>query len=79
MRKKRSKTKYIILGIIFIIMLTFAVFSSTLDENRKLNVFESLIKDTTTSVEKVIFYPFKFVLNKINDYKELKSIHKKIS
>lgn len=77
MRRKNIKTKHIVIGIIFIIILILLIFSLTLKEDRQLNKFESLIKDTVTSVEKVVFYPFKFVINKIDDYKELKDIRKK--
>ncbi len=77
MRRKKIKTKHIIIGIIFLIILILLIFSLTLKEDRQLNKFESLIKDTVTSVEKVVFFPFKFVINKIDDFKELKDIRKK--
>ena len=58
-------------------MIIIAIFSYTLNKDRKLNKFESLIKDSVTSIEKIVFYPFKFVINKIDDYNELKDIRKK--
>ena len=36
-----------------------------------------MIKDTVTSCEKIIFYPFKFIINKVDDYRELKNIREK--
>ena len=79
MKKKNIniKPKYTILIIIFSIIVIVAVFSHTLKEDRQLNKFESFIKDTVTSVEKIVFYPFKFVINKVDDYKELNNIRKK--
>ena len=77
MKRKNLKTKHIVLIVIIIILIIIAIFSSTLKADRELNKFESLIKDTVTSVEKIIFYPFKFVFNKIDDYKELKDIREK--
>lgn len=79
MKKKNRniKPKYLILIIIFLIIVIITIFSYTLKEDRKLNKFESFIKDTVTSAEKIIFYPFKFVINKVDNYKELKNIRKK--
>lgn len=77
MKQFKLKTKHIILIIVFLIMIIIAVFSFTLKEDKQLNKFESLIKDTVTSCEKVVVYPFKFVINKIDDYRELKNIRKK--
>jgi len=54
-----------------------AIFSYTLKEERELNKFESFIKDAVTSIEKITFYPFKFIKAKIDDYRELKDIRKK--
>jgi len=77
MRRRDIKPKHILIIIIIIIIVILAIFSFTLKEDRQLNKFESLIKDTTTSIQKVISYPFNFVINKIDDYKELVSIREK--
>ena len=71
------KTKHVVLIVILILMVALGIFSSTLNNKRKLNKFEALVKDVTTSVERVIFYPFKFAFNKVDDYGELKDIKKK--
>ncbi len=77
MRKRRIKPKYLLLLIILLIIIILVIFSYTLKPDRKLNKFESLIKDTVTSCEKIIFYPFKFIINKVDDYRELKNIREK--
>jgi len=77
MRKRNLKTKHILIVIIIVVIIILAIFSFTLKEDRQLNKFESLIKDTVTSVEKVIFYPFRFVIDKVNDYQELNNIREK--
>ena len=77
MRKKNIKVKHIFLLTTIIIAIIIAIFSYTLKPDRQLNKFESLIKDTITSSEKIIFAPFKFILNKFDDYKELVGIRKK--
>ena len=77
MRRKNLKTKHILIIIIIIVIMILAIFSFTLKEDRQLNKFEFLIKDTTTAVTKVISYPFNWVFSKINDYKELVNIREK--
>ena len=77
MRRRNIKTKHILITIIIIVIIILAIFSFTLKEDRQLNKFQSLIKDTVTSIQKVVSYPFNFVINKIDDYKELVSIREK--
>lgn len=77
MRRKNISTKNILIIIIIIIIIILAIFSFTLKEDRQLNKFESLIKDTVTSVQKIVTYPFNFIINKIDDYNELKDIREK--
>ena len=77
MRRKKIKVKHIFLLTTTLIAVIIAIFSYTLKPDRKLNKFESLVKDTITSTEKIVFAPFKFILNKVDDYKELKDIRKK--
>ena len=77
MRRKNLKTKHILIVLIIIVIIILAIFSFTLKEDRQLNKFESLIKDTVTSVSKVVSYPFNFIFNKIDDYKELTNIREK--
>ena len=77
MKRKRIKSKHIILCIIIFIIIVIAFFSYTLKSDRELNKFESFVKDTVTSLEKIIFYPFNFIIDKIDDYKELNNIRKK--
>ena len=77
MKKKNNKTKHIFLGTIIVLVLIIAVFSYTLKPDRQLNKFESLIKDIVTGTQKVVTSPFKFVINKVDNYKELVGIRKK--
>ena len=77
MRRRNLKTKHILIIIIIIVIIILAIFSFTLKEDRQQNKFESLIKDTVTSVSKVVSYPFTWVFNKIDDYKELIDIREK--
>jgi len=77
MRRRNIKPKHILITIIIIIIIILAIFSFTLKEDRQLNKFESLIKDTVTSVQKVVTSPFNWIFTKIDDYKELVNIREK--
>lgn len=77
MKRHKNNTKTILIGIASIIIVILAIFSYTIKEDRNLNKFESLIKDTVVGIENVVSIPFKFVFNKINTYGELKDIRKK--
>ena len=57
-RRKKIDRKYVLFGIIILIFIILIVYSKTLDEDRKLSPVESLLKDSVTFVEKIIFYPF---------------------
>lgn len=77
MRRKNIKTKHIVLGIILVLIITLGIFSSTLNNKRKLTKGEALVKDVVVNIERVIFYPFKYVFSVIDDYCGLKDIKKK--
>lgn len=79
MKRKNVKTKNIILIIIIVIIVLIIILSSMLKKDKSTNKFESLMIDTVTSAEKIIYAPFKFIINKVNDYKELVNIKKKYS
>lgn len=75
--RRNIKPKHILILIIIIIIIILAIFSFTLKEDRQLNKFESLIKDTTTGIQKIVSYPFNFIFSKVDDYKELVNIREK--
>ena len=53
-----------------------AIFSYTLKTDRKLNVVESLIRDTITGVSKVFYIPINYVVNLFDDFNELNNVKK---
>lgn len=75
-KNKNIEKKYIILAIIAIIMIVLGILSYTLKRKEKLNIVESFLKDVVVSVENVIFFPFRYVVNIFEDYNELKDIKK---
>jgi len=75
-KKKNIEKKYIILLIIALIMIILGILSYSLKKKEKLNIVESFFKDVVVSVENVIFYPFRYIVNCFSDYNELKDIKK---
>lgn len=79
MRKKNTNKyplRYIILIVILFFLLLMAIFSYTLKTDRKLNVVESLIRDTITGVSKVFYIPINYVVNLFDDFNELNNVKK---
>ena len=75
-RRKKLEPKYIaLIGIVMVITL-IAVLSYSLKDNKKLTTFESIIKDVTTEVQKVVYLPFKNFGSMIKDYNSLKNVLK---
>jgi len=75
-KKKQLSKKIIALGVCVIVVAMLVIFSFTLKDDRKLNPVESFFKDTLIYTERVITYPFRFVIDKVNEYTELKDVRK---
>lgn len=74
--KKKTKVskKIVIIGICTAIVVILVILSITLKNDRKLNPVESFLRDTLLCVENIVTYPFRFVIDKINEYNELKDV-----
>lgn len=75
-RGKKIMARYVVLIIIIILIATLVIFSKTLSEDRKLNTFESLIKDSVTFAEKIVLTPFNYICDLVKDFNELKEVRK---
>ena len=78
-RKKKLEFRYIVLIVIIAIVILIAILSYALKTDKKLNTFESIVKDTVVEVQKVFYMPFKNFSSMISDYKSLKDVLKDIS
>lgn len=72
--RKKIEGKYIVIIIVILIILALAIYVKTLKEDRKLNIVESLIKDSVIFVEKIILTPFNYVGNLLDDFVELRNV-----
>lgn len=76
-RKRKSiPKKYVLMMVIILIIIILVIFSFTLKRERKLNKVEAFFKDGLIYTEKIITYPFNYIKNVVEDYRELKNINK---
>lgn len=73
-RKKKMEPRYILLIVIIIIVILIAVLSYALKTDKKLNTFESIVKDTVVEIQKVVYMPFRNFSSMISDYRSLKNV-----
>ena len=75
-RKRKNMRKWFVYLSIILIVVIVAFFSYTIKPNKKLNVIESLIKDTTVTVQKIFYTPINGISNFIDNFFSLKDVLK---
>ena len=73
----KNNFKYVILVVLFIIAFLLCITVSSIKSERKLTFIESAVKDSALFVGKVIYTPFGFIKDKVNDLTDLVNIKKK--
>ncbi|MBQ8681698.1 MAG: rod shape-determining protein MreC [Bacilli bacterium] len=73
-RKRRKPQKKHIYIIVFLIVIVVAVLSYMIKSDKKLNTFESLVKDTVVGVQKVFYLPIKNFSTMIDDFFSLRDV-----
>ena len=73
-KRKKLEPRYIILIVTIVIIVLIAVLSYALRTDKKLNTFESIIKDVVVEVQKIVYFPFKNFSTMISDYNSLKNV-----
>lgn len=76
MKKYNLETKYIVLIILVIIMIILGILSYTLKKKEDLNKLEKVTKDIIVSVENIVFYPFRYTIDLVKDFNDLKEVKK---
>lgn len=74
-KKKMTSKKYVFIGVVILIIILLIIFSFTLKEDRKLNPVESFLRDTLSSAEKIVTYPFSYITTKTREYNKLKDVN----
>lgn len=75
-RKRRIEPRFIFLIVIVVIVVLIAVLSYALKTNKRLNTFESIIKDVVVEVQKIVYMPFKGFDSLLSDYNDLRDVLK---
>lgn len=77
MRNISKYKKYIIVGILAVIILMIIVTARSVRDDRKLNFVEKGIKDSVNFVSNIVYAPINFVKGKIDLQKKKNAIYKK--
>lgn len=72
-KRKKLKNKHIYF-VAFIIVVVIAVLSYTIKTDRKLNILESLIKDSVVEIQKLFYTPIKNFGSMIDDFFSLNDV-----
>lgn len=75
-RKRKNMRKWFVYLSVLLIVVIVAFFSYTIKPNKKLNVIESLIKDTTVAVQKIFYTPIESISKFIDNFFSLKDVLK---
>lgn len=73
-KKKKLELRFVFLIVIIVVVVLIAVLSYALKTDKKLNTFESIVKDVVVEVQKIVYTPFKGIGNMISDYRMLASV-----
>lgn len=76
--KKKIKDKYIILILTIISFLFLILFYFIIKDDRKLSLPEKAIKESVVWVQKIVYTPFKFVSNKVEEWIEMKELYQNL-
>lgn len=77
MYRKNFDRRYLLIIVVALIALTLVVLSISLKKDKKLNLFERVIKDSGNFVIKIVKTPFDMIGDKLNETKEKENLYKK--
>lgn len=75
-KKKKISVGYMILIFVVIFIILIVFWSYSLRSEKKLNAFESIVKDSVLEIEKIVSIPFMGINNMFNNYFKLKDVLK---
>lgn len=68
--KKKEELRYFILLIFIVVAITLGLLNRSVNQNRKLNFIESMIKDSVLFVNNIFAKPFNFISDYLEDEKD---------
>lgn len=75
---KKIKNKYVVLIIVFISFLLLVSFYFIIKDDRKLSLPERAVKESVVWVQKMVYSPFKYITNKVEEWIEMKELYQNL-
>ena len=75
-KRKKIELRYFVLVAVIAIIILVVVLSYALKTDKKLNTFESIIRDATVEIQKIFYTPFLGLDKMISDYTGLRNVLK---
>lgn len=75
-RRKKIETKYIVLIVIIFVFMLIGFISLSTKDDRGQTFIEKGLRDVGLNIQKVLYTPFRFVGDKIDNYNEMKRIYR---
>ena len=75
-KRKKIELRYVVLVAVIAIIILVVVLSYALKTDKKLNTFESIIRDATVEIQKIFYTPFLGLDKMISDYTGLRNVLK---
>ena len=75
-KRKKIELRYVVLVAVIAIIILVLVLSYALKTDKKLNTFESIIRDATVEIQKIFYTPFLGLDKMISDYTGLRNVLK---
>lgn len=76
--KKKIQDKYAILIIVVISFLFLMLFYFIIQDDRKLSLPERVIKEGVIWTQKIVYSPFQYVTNKVEEWIEMKNLYQNL-
>lgn len=76
--KKRIKDKYVFLILVIIFFLFLVSFYFISKDDRHLSLPEKTIKEGVTWVQKIVYSPFKYMTNKVEEWIQMKELYQNL-
>ncbi|HHX16679.1 MAG TPA: rod shape-determining protein MreC [Mollicutes bacterium] len=75
-RRKKMEGKYLVLIIVLVVFILIGFISLSVKDDRGQTFIEKGLKDIGLNIQNILYTPFRFVGNKIDNYNDMKRIYK---
>lgn len=73
--KKKLETKYIILIVIGLLILLLSIYAHIIKDKRELSKIEQVLKDSVITVENIVLFPFRYIIDEFNEFINLRKVY----